>query len=350
MAVSSGGSPAHVIVEMPRPPSVFVLLLAVLSLFVARPASADQVELSTGERISGRLVSLAWGTLTFSTAYGDLYIPWEMVSGLDVESPILVTVGGARPEPAQRASGTAAAGLTLDPGGLVAFPAITAIARPQPPIALHGTASAGFVRSGGNSDVNSLRLDSDVSIRARSNRYSATGMIVRSSDRGVETARNWSASLKYDRFVSPRFFINANAILTNDEFRDLALRSALGAGFGYQVIDDSRVKLMADAGIGWVYENLRQQPGDRYTAARESASLDVFLVLPDRLRVFHKHDGYFGVTGEDNMFIRTQNGIAIGIAGGFVTTTRLDVDYDRVPAPGRRNVDRTVAVTLGYQF
>jgi hypothetical protein len=77
--------------------------------------------------------------------------------------------------------------------------------------------------------------------------------------------------------------------------------------------------------------------------------LDIF-VIPDRLQFFHQHDGYFGVTGDDNMFIRAQNGVRISLAAGFVTTMRLDIDYDRTPAPGRRNVDRTAAITLGYQF
>jgi hypothetical protein len=45
-----------------------------------------------------------------------------------------------------------------------------------------------------------------------------------------------------------------------------------------------------------------------------------------------------------------QNGIRVGLTAGFVTTLRHDLDYDRSPAVGRRNTDRTVALTLGYRF
>jgi hypothetical protein len=72
--------------------------------------------------------------------------------------------------------------------------------------------------------------------------------------------------------------------------------------------------------------------------------------VPDRVQLFHNHDGYFGVTGDDNLFFRTQNGARVGLAAGFVTTLQLDLDYDKSPAPGRKNTDRTFALTFGYRF
>ena len=329
---------------------LLTLVLLTAALATVTPAAADEVQIGTGDRITGTVVSLAGGTLILSTAYGDLKIPWSEVVSLSIDTPILVTVGSQPPATVNRATGTAAAGLTLDPGGVVEFTDISAITRPEPALVVDGSANAGFVRTGGNTDVNNLRLDGDVGVRAGAHRYTGSAVVVRAEDRGVETASNWSTSVKYDRFLTTRLFVNANAIFTNDRFRDLDLRTALGAGLGYQVFDTPRVKLTADGGLGWVDENLTDQPGDRYTAVRESAALDIFLALPDRVRLFHNHDGYFGVTGDDNMFVRTQNGVRIGLGGGFVATARLDIDYDRSPAPGRLNTDRTVALTLGYQF
>jgi putative salt-induced outer membrane protein YdiY len=155
--------------------------------------------------------------------------------------------------------------------------------------------------------------------------------------------------VNYDRFLTGRLFLNANTILTSDRFRDLDLRTALGAGLGYQILNTPRATLTADGGFGYVNENLESQADDSYGAARESAALAVFLV-PDRVQVFHQHDGYFGVTGDDNLFVKMQNGIRVGLAGGFVTTLRHDLDYDRSPAAGRRSTDRTTALTLGYRF
>jgi putative salt-induced outer membrane protein YdiY len=144
-------------------------------------------------------------------------------------------------------------------------------------------------------------------------------------------------------------FVNGNGIFTNDRFRDLDLRTALGAGLGYQVLDTAMAKLSVEGGLGWVDENFDGAPDDSYTALRDAARLDVLLVA-DRVTLFHQHDGYFGVTGEDNLFVKMQNGVRLALVAGFVTTAQLDFDYDRSPAPGRRTTDRTFALTFGYRF
>lgn len=307
------------------------------------------MQLKNGDRLTGTTVSLAGGILTFATPYGDVRLPWAEVTSLTVTGEILIAVAGAAPVPVTIGAAPAAGQVTLQPGGIVLITEITSLARPQPPIIIDGGANAGFVNAAGNTEVSSLRLDGDVVARAGANRYTASAAVTRADDRGTETARNWSTAFRYDRFVSSRLFLNANTILTSDQFRDLDLRTAIGAGVGYQIIASARTSLTADGGLGYVNENLESQPDDSYTALRESVLLTVF-ALPDRVQFFHQHDGYFGVTGEDNLFIRMQNGVRLALAAGFVTTLRHDLDYDRSPAIGRRTTDRTLALTLGYRF
>ena len=326
----------------------FALVLILISS-IAAPAAADEVRLANGDRLTGRVVSLAGGTLTFSTPNGDLRIPWTRVTALSVDEPILATLTTAPAASVTIVVSPDAGRVTLTPGGGVALADITALARPEPAVVVDGGANAGFVSSSGNTDVNSLRLDGDVVARAGANRYTASAAVTRAEDRDVETARNWSGAFKYDRFVSARMFVNANAIFTSDRFRDLDLRTALGTGLGYQVLQTPVVTLTADAGLGWVNENLEAGIEDRYTAARESAALTI-TAIPNHVQFFHQHDGYFGVTGDDNLFVTMQNGVRIGLAAGFVTMLRLDLDYDRSPSPGRRNTDQTFAFTLGYRF
>lgn len=326
-----------------------ISLLLVLALLAAAPARADEVQLTNGDRLTGTTMSLAGGVLTFATPYGDVRLPWAEVTRLTVDDQILIAVAGAAPVEVTIGAAAAAGQVTLQPGGIVALTDITSLARPQPAVIIDGGASAGFVTTAGNTEVNSLRLDGDVVARADEHRYSGSAAVTRAKDRGVETAHNWTTAFRYDRFLSTRLFLNANTILTSDRFRDLDLRTALGAGLGYQVISSPRVSLTAGGGLGYVNENLESQPGDSYAAAQESVSLNAF-AIPDRVQLFHQHDGYFGVTGDDNLFFRMQNGVRFALAAGFVTTLRHDLDYDRSPAVGRRSTDRTFALTLGYRF
>ena len=74
------------------------------------------------------------------------------------------------------------------------------------------------------------------------------------------------------------------------------------------------------------------------------------MLLPGLAELFHSHDGYFQISQGDKLFFRTQNGIRVGLAAGFVATLEADTDFDRRPSPGRRQTDRTVSFTLGYRF
>ncbi len=336
---------------MPRAAFTIRILVIVLALVLAAasPAAADEVRLMNGDRITGRVLALAGGTLIFSTPLGELKIPWPTVTALVVDEPIRVTIGTAAPVLVTIGPDTADGRITLKPGGATALADVVSLERPQPPLVIDGSANAGFVSSSGNTDVNNLHVDGDLIARAGPNRYTASAVVNRAEDADVESARNWSTALKYDRFLTARLYVNANTIFTSDRFRDLDLRTAIGAGLGYQVIQTAIVTLAADAGVGWVNENLESGLDDRYAALRESAALTI-AAIPELVELFHQHDGYFGVTGDDNLFIRMQNGVRLRLVGGFVTSLRVDLDYDRTPAPSRRNTDRTVSLTLGYRF
>ena len=71
---------------------------------------------------------------------------------------------------------------------------------------------------------------------------------------------------------------------------------------------------------------------------------------PQSDEFFHKHDGYFGVEGEDNLFVKTHQGARLTVVKNFVTTIQYDLDYDASPSPGRKATDRTFALTFGYRF
>jgi putative salt-induced outer membrane protein YdiY len=326
------------------------LLAGLLTFLGGRPAHADEVRLSNGDRISGRVLSLTNGVLVLQTPNGDLRVPWPTIAAVMVVEPIFVTVG-TRPAAAATISPDGNSGrLALRPGGFVLMAEITALSRPAPPpVSLHGRVNAGIIASGGNTDTSAVRFGGELVGRAQSNRVTASATLNRAREQDVATARNWSTSFRYDRFVSQRFFVNGNTILSSDRLRDLTFRTAVGTGLGYQVLDRRRLKITTDAGVGYVKEVSAAGFDDRYFAAQESARVDVF-VDASRFQLFHRHDGYFGLAGNDNRFVKTQNGIRVSIVRGIIATAQLDVDYDPTPVEGRQSIDRTFALNFGYQF
>jgi putative salt-induced outer membrane protein YdiY len=313
-----------------------IVLAALMALVLTTSAEADELRLKNGDRLTGDAMALLDGKLTFKTAGGEVVIDWAEVTSLTMTRQMIVTVKGAQPEL------RSIEGLAL--GDIVAF------SPPPPPLDWTGGFNTGLVTSGGNSDISTLRLDGELIAIRPKDRFTAGAAINRAEDAGDETADNWNLSFNYDRFLTERLYINGNAIFTSDEFKSLDLRTALGAALGYDVWKTPRGILSVTGGLGYVNENFSEGfEDDSYAALREGVRLLVFFV-GRRLEAFHNHDTYFGITGEDNLFFRMQNGVRLRLVAGLVSTIQSDLDYDRTPAPGRKNTDRTFALTFGYRF
>jgi putative salt-induced outer membrane protein YdiY len=325
------------------------VLAAVALVCGTSTARADEIWLADGNRHSGTVSELDGGTLVFVSTYGTLRIPWDQVVRLAIDEPLAVQVANTEATTAMLADTGADGTTALVPGGPVALADIVALTRPVPDWMHDGGVNAGFLSSTGNTSAHSLRLDGELVTRGARDRVTTRAVFNRATDHGVATAENWTASGRYDRFVSERLYLDASAILNGDAFRDLDLRTALGLGVGYDVLTGGRARLSLEGGYGLVDERFDGSPDDRYGALREStgAELDI---AGRRLVAFHQHDGYFGVSGTDNLFVNTLTGLRAGLVGGLVATLQYDFDYDRSPAPDRGTTDRSLSLTFGYRF
>ena len=324
------------------------LVVSVIALTFASDVIADEVRLRNGDRITGTVVSLQRGILRFDTGRGSLDIPWDDVVAATIDTPLIITAAGRSPATANTLT-IADGQVGIGPGVAITARDVTALARPVTPPTLTGGANVGLLSTGGNTDVNSLRVDADLVVRDDLNRYTSGILVSRAVDGDVETARTGTLNVRYDRFFTSHLYANATSLFTHDRFRDIALRSALGAGLGFQAIETARLRFGAEAGYGYVNERFRAAEDTSYHAVRENVSVDVF-ALARRLTFFHRHDGFFGLTDRDNLFVQTRSGIRASLVGGLATTLQYDVDYDRSPSPGRRQVDRAVGLTFGYRF
>jgi putative salt-induced outer membrane protein YdiY len=322
-----------------------VAVVIVATLVLASRAWADEVRLKNGDRVTGKVVSLQGGVLKFHTGHGTLDLPWADVVAATIDTPIILSVKD-RPAATLATLSLADGQLVVSPGVTVAAGDVEALARPT---TVAGGANVGFLSTGGNTDVNSLRVDADLVVREYRNRYTAAGVLNRAADGGVETARNATVSGRYDRFFNTRLYANATALFTRDNFRDIDLRTAVGLGLGYQVADNALLRMSVEGGYGYVDERFDSAPDASYQAFRENVTFDIY-ALGKRVTFFHRQDGFFGFTDADNLFVQTRSGVRTGLGGGLVATVQFDLDYDRSPAAGREHTDRAVGLTFGYRF
>src|SRR5262245_33700803 len=323
----------------------------IVALAGTRAASADEVWLLNGDSFSGTTQTLESGVLTFRTPFDNvLKVPWKEVAGLETVRQVRVTVRGIGSHVARVVPGPegclrlqTAAGPSLD----IQLPDILTIVRPQSGVMTMARAEAGLLLASGSSDISSLHLTGEINWRTLSTRTSADIAVNRAQTLGIQTASNLTSALRHQEFLTDHVYANANLILTNDRFRDVNLRTAPGVGVGYQFSNFPVTTLSLDGGFGYVSEHHTFEPDRNYWAVREAVKYEHFL-MPTRLQLFHQHDGYYGLG--DNWFVRTRQGLHVMLTGGLIMTVELGLNYDRRPPLGQDHVDRTFAITLGYQL
>ena len=330
---------------------LLICALLIVALVGARPAGADEVWLLNGDSISGTAQTLDSGVLTFRTPFNDVIkVPWREVAGLETARQVRVTVRGIGSHVARVVPGPEGflrlqtdAGPSLD----IQLPDVMMIMRPQLGVMTMGRAEAGLLLASGSSDISSLHLTGEINWRTLSTRTSADIAVNRAQTFGIETASNLTSTFRHQEFLTDHVYANGNVILTNDRFRDITLRMAPGVGVGYQFAQFPVTMLSVDGGFSYVSERHAVEPDRGYWAARETVKYEHFLV-PARLQIFHQHDGYFGLG--DNWFVRTRSGLRVTVTGGLIMTGELGLNYDRRPPLGQDHIDRTFAITLGYQL
>jgi hypothetical protein len=327
------------------------IFMALTVLVLARQAYADAVWMLSGDTLTGTAQTLQNGVLTFRTPYAtDIKLPWKEVAGLETARQVRVTVlrkgwhvARVTPGPDGYLRLQTNAGSLLD----VPLREVVTIVRPQSGVMTSGRAETGFLSASGTSDVSSLHLTGELMWRTLVQLTTVDLAVRRTQNQGVETTRSITTTLRHREFLNEHLYANGNLALTSDPFRDLALQTAPGLGIGYQFIQSGATNLSLDGGLSYVNERHRLERPSDYWAARETVKSEHFL-LPRRLQVFHQHDAYLDLSGDENWFVRTRSGGRVNVMGGIIMTAEFGLDYDRRQAVPER-FDRSFAITLGYQ-
>jgi len=312
------------------------------------------VYLANGDRVSGTVVKKAGDVLTVMTEFaGEIGIAWDKVVSVSTEAPVVVQLDdatlltGALARSGDGSVGIAGSGLVQ--AGQVPVAQIAMINPPAPEngVKLSGRANAGVYIAKGNTDKEAYHGDIEAVARTKQNRFTAGAIYNQAVNDGVESENNATAYLKYDHFLTEKWYSYANAVLFKDDFADLNLRSSLGVGAGYQFMESELTNLSLEGGLSYVNEDFDLAPDDSYPAARWSLNYDHFL-YPNRLQFFHFHEGLLGLQDTKDIIIITRTGLRAMLTDNFTATAEVDVDWDNTPSPGNDRVDTRYLFNLGY--
>lgn len=219
----------------------------------------------------------------------------------------------------------------------------------QVPFSWGGRIELGAELQTGNSETESLAIDTRLKAREGQNRYQADFDFERSEEEGTITDDSKSLELEYERFQTRKSFVGADADFENDDVAELDLRTRLGVKTGYQFYDRDALSLKASGGLAYLNENFANQSTETSIALTHSLDYEQSF-FEDAARLFHEHD-FLVPTDDSGAFIfHAESGVRVPVARKFIGTAGVDFDWDNDPAEGVGEEDITYSLKLGYEF
>jgi putative salt-induced outer membrane protein YdiY len=327
----------------------------VLGVFLAAGAAyADEVVLQNGDRITGEMVDLSEGKLSIKTEYaGTVKIDWSKVQSLSTDGPVYLTIGDnvVRATVSPSEDGTA----RLESEDLPAAESVelsrlkSMSYERKPAVKVSGRINVGASSTSGNTDKEQLNGSFEVVARSAKNRMTIGAEANRAETDGAQTESNWLAYLAYDHFITEKWYAYASTSAENDKFKDINLRTTLGAGAGYQFFETEQTNLSMELGASYVNTDYDTGVDSDYPAARWAMNFRQKL-FKSRVEFFNTDSMHVALDDSDNFFLRTRTGLRFPIVAGMNSTIQYNYDYDDNPAPGRVKEDKAWLFTLGYAW
>lgn len=334
-----------------------ILAASMLVVIFSLPAAqADRIVLVNGDRLTGKVVSKAEDTLKFRTDYaGVIAVHWNDVASITTDAPVTVmSADGELKNVRLERGGTGSVGLVSAGGVREVRLADLEHINPPPHVAGTGVTYRGRINvlgsaSRGNTDDSRLYGEAELNARAKDYRYRLFGRAEQKEESGETTAQNYFVSGRRDQPIDEERFWYVRSSLEHDEFTDITLRAAAGAGLGWNIIDAENTHFSVRGGLDYILARRDVVPDETYPAFGWGIDYSHWL-LPDRLEFFFDQSGFASLTSEGDVSSRTRTGLRLPLGSGLSANAQVNIDYEGDPGPDRDKTDATLLFGVGYDF
>ncbi len=321
---------------------------------------ADVLNLADGSRIVGTIESMDAVQATLSDTFaGALVVPRSAIASIETDAPVTVQLDdGAYLTGGLEAAEDGSMKVNLEAAGPRPVPlaSIRGIYREDPlvlqrqelAVKVNAEANVGISFASGNSDSENLHLDGRLITRTKSNRYTLGGEYNEEESENILVKQNWNSLVKYDHFVSDKWYWFNSATFENDDFADLELRSAIAVGMGYQFFESDARSLSVELGPSYIDENYIVADDESFAGVRWA--LDYQQRLWDGLSFFHYNEGLLGLEDTDDLTVRSRTGFRMDVSERVIARIQTAIDWDNSPPEGTDSTDYEHTLTVGYRF
>ena len=326
--------------------------IALVAALLAVPAlaGADELVLKNGDKLTGKVVSLAGGKVSFETPYaGVVKVDWAQVVSLKTDGKVAVKLKTKETVEGKLSAGEGGR-LKVEPEGAAAVQVDMADVTHfnEPPVTWHGSLTVSGKTTDGNTHIKSGLVAGEAT-RATEKDLILARLIVRYGERSGELQeRNAYGLAKYQKNIVEGMYGYVSVEAMSDKFKDLKIGTVWSAGLGYQILKESWIDLMAEAGIAYFDNNFYEGVDESHVGGRLSARLRVALPLGLEFKDLFTY--YPNFEDSEDWQIRNEATLGTSLGGGWSLLGGVITEYDHEPAAGRVEYDDTYFVGLGFTF
>lgn len=338
-----------------------VRVVAAMLLLFAVTASAGQITMKNGDRITGEVVKINGKNLVFKSEYaGNISVPWEAVVAIASTAPLSITLAdGQLVVGTVTTSDTKLTIQTKETGTVSANLSSVKMVRSQAEQAeadrynnprlidlWTGFLDFGYAVAKGNSETNNVNLTANASRTTTRDKIEVYFTSLYASSASAATANSKRGGISYNLNLTPKLFVFGSTDLETDQFQGLDLRFAPAGGFGLHAIKNKRATFDVFGGASIDREffstGLNRTSGEIVTGEELSYKLSSITSVHEKLSFFPN----ISTTGQyrTNFDLSSATTIKKWLAWQLTASDRFLSD----PLPGRKTND--LIFTTGFRI
>ena len=329
--------------------------LALLLVFIASSqALADEVILTNGDRLTGKIVEIRDGVLTLETGYSEpVKLKFEAVQQMSSLEPVeLHLTGGEIIKGIISANAGRQVAVEAGPGRealVVGLDSITALnPPPKKPAAWKGNITLGGNWQDGNTETMNISAGALAVRRTENDRFLINFLYNKAEDDGRRTAENTYGQLKYDYFLSSKWYLYLNVDMLSDDFKDINFRTSVGPGVGYQVWEEEDRSLGLEAGVSYTSEDRDLGEDTDWLSAR--MGVNFLYRLFDRVLFTDQFVIYPNLDDTGEYTLRNEAALVTDIGASWAFRLSNIWERNSNPGPELDKDDFTWILGLQYSF
>ena len=223
----------------------------------------------------------------------------------------------------------------------------------EPPKGWHGSVNFGFTQVKGNTDTQSVNLHADATKEVGGlHRYTGRAhWNYGEVDREI-SERNAGINLQYDYLAGEKHYYFLTAVGETDSQANLDLRYYGGGGIGYQFKETEDLDYAADAGLVYIKEEYDVPPpaDDENDSVALRLAHNLEYRFNENTRFIQFLDLVPAVDDLKDVYGTLDSRLETKLNDSLVASVQYVLGWDNTPAPGSRNKDHRVVVSIGWSF